>query len=205
MQRRPIAAGAAAGSGATTATLPTSAFLPRTPGPLPLVGRSLGEPPFVCPIQGRGGLADREVKRILIGNRQAVQNGIRHLPASTGLAMLAVLLLLDKDESERLPAEEATPEGTGIGHVRADTTSRAVLPVSGTGPEQHADDAAVGTARFATHGVDDGAAEHRIRTLETLPVAGPPSARHGEDHLDAAPPRRSATGEMRWRKSADYT
>ena len=86
-------------------------------------------------MQGLGGLARQKVKRILVGNRQAVQNAITHLHASLGLALLAVLLLLDKSESERLLAEAAAPEGAGIGHIRAETAARAVLPVPDTGPK----------------------------------------------------------------------
>ena len=97
-----------------------------------------------------------------------------------GLTLLAVLLLLDKGESERLSAEAAAPEGTGIGHVRAETTARAALPVPGTGPEQHADDAVVNTVKFAAHGVDDGAAQYRIRAQEVAHAAGPCSPFNGE-------------------------
>ena len=68
----------------------------------------------VGPIQGLGGLADLKVERSLAGNRQAVQNGITHLHTSGSLALLAVLLPLDKGELGLLPAEPAVCEGRAV-------------------------------------------------------------------------------------------
>ena len=101
----------------------------------PLVGQSLKVPPFAGPIQDLRRLADQKVQRILVGNRQVLQNGVTHLHAIEGLALFAVLLLLDESESKRLLAEAAAPEGAGIGHIRAETAARAVLPVPDTGPK----------------------------------------------------------------------
>ena len=102
-------------------------------------------------------------------------NFIPHLHASRGLALFTVLLPFDQGESERLPAKPAASEGTVIGYIFVDTEDLEVLQVSGVGPAELADNAAVGTAGLAAHSVEDGAAEHQVRALKALEAVDLPS------------------------------
>ena len=102
-----------------------------------------------------------------------------------GLTLLAVQLPLDNGVFERHLAEPVAPEGDAFWHVLGNTDALQVLQVPGVDATQFADDAAVGTTWLALHGVEGGAAEHRLRAAGENEVASPLPTQGAEQHFNA--------------------
>ena len=107
----PTAFAPAGGVGVTTAALRTAASPARALATFPLVRQSLLAPPGTRPIHGLGGLANQKIERTLVGNRQAVQNGITHIHASGGSRAARGLVAAGPKRVGMAPSRTSRPGG----------------------------------------------------------------------------------------------